>query len=63
MKPRVSSPCSERDERLTLRAMGVRLDRWFLVLLLAFGVACGGAGTGKTGKSLLKPDDDARPAY
>lgn len=44
--------------------MGVRLDRCFLVLLLALGVACGGgSGTGKTGKSLLKPDDDARAAY
>lgn len=44
--------------------MGVRLDRWFLAFLLVLGVACGGgSGTGKTGKSLLKPDDDARTAY
>ena len=44
--------------------MGVRrVHRCGLVLLLALGLACGGSGTGKTGKSLLKPSDDARTAY
>ena len=44
--------------------MGVGLDRCFLVLLLVLGAACGGgSGTGKSGKSLLKPGDDARAAY
>jgi outer membrane protein assembly factor BamD len=44
--------------------MAVRLDRWFLGPLLLLALACGGgSGTGKTGKSLLKPDDDARTAY
>jgi outer membrane protein assembly factor BamD len=38
--------------------------RFVLILTMVFGVACGGSsGTGKTGKSLLKPDDDARAAY
>ncbi|UCH28649.1 MAG: outer membrane protein assembly factor BamD [Myxococcales bacterium] len=44
--------------------MGVRLKRGVVLSLLALGVACGGgSGTGKTGKSLLKPEDDARTAY
>lgn len=43
--------------------MSVRLDRWLLVLALGLGLACGGSSGGKTGKSLLRPDDDARTAY
>lgn len=44
--------------------MGVRRDRWLLFLGLGLLVACGGgSGTGKTGKSLLRPEDDARTAY
>ena len=58
------SPCSARAQRLPLLAMGVRLKRGVVLSLLALGVACGGgSGTGKTGKSLLKPEDDARTAY
>jgi len=44
--------------------MGLSRHRRLAVLLLALGTACGGgSGTGKGGKSLLKPDDDARTAY
>ena len=44
--------------------MVLRLQHAFLSALLAFALACGGGGgSGKTGKSLLQPDDDARMAY
>ncbi len=43
--------------------MGAPL-RGLLVSSLAFALACGGGGgTGPTGKSLLRPEDDARTAY
>jgi outer membrane protein assembly factor BamD len=37
--------------------------RFILTLFAAFFAACGGSSGGKTGKSLLRPDDDARTAY
>jgi outer membrane protein assembly factor BamD len=44
--------------------MGVTLRRSVLLALIALAMACGGSsGTGKSGKSLLKADDDARTAY
>ena len=44
--------------------MPLRLGRSCLLLGLGLALACGGgSGTGKTGKSLLKADDDARTAY
>ena len=47
--------------------MGFRLDRLALLGLLAVGIACGGSSGsgkgGKTGKSTLEPDDDARSGY
>jgi len=47
--------------------MGLHLDRLVWIGLLAFAIACGAGSTsgksGKTGKSMLDPDDDARAAY
>jgi outer membrane protein assembly factor BamD len=44
--------------------MGVTLRRSALLVFVALATACGGSsGTGKSGKSLLKADDDARTAY
>jgi outer membrane protein assembly factor BamD len=44
--------------------MGIRPGHLVLSVLLAAGLACGGgSGTGKSGKSLLRPEDDARAAY
>ena len=44
--------------------MGRVLNRSLLVAFLGLGIACGGgSGTGSSGKSLLKADDDARTAY
>ena len=57
-------PCSARAQRLGLPTMGSVLHRGLLLALLALSFACaGGSGTGGSGKSLLKPDDDARAAY
>ena len=53
-----------RVQRLTLGTMSSRLGRCCLLLGLGLALACGGgSGTGKSGKSLLKADDDARTAY
>lgn len=44
--------------------MGNRPGQLVFWLLLVLVAACGGgSGTGKTGKSLLRPEDDARTAY
>ena len=44
--------------------MGVTSQRSLVVALVVLVAACtGGTGTGKSGKSLLKPEDDARAAY
>lgn len=43
--------------------MKLRVDRRLVLGLLALAAACSGSSGGKTGKSLLKPDDDARAAY
>ncbi len=43
--------------------MAARPRRLLFLALVACAVACGGTSGGKTGKSLLQPDDDARAAY
>ena len=44
--------------------MGFRLDRWTMVALLTFAMACGGSSVSRTGgRKMLDPDDDARTGY
>ncbi|MDH4281245.1 MAG: outer membrane protein assembly factor BamD [Myxococcales bacterium] len=43
--------------------MWLSLDRFAWVGLLALAMACGGAASGKAGKSTLDPGDDARTSY
>ena len=43
--------------------MNARAHGSLVVLFLALSTACGGSSGGKSGKSLLRPDDDARAAY